>query len=118
LQLEEQLILLMAVEMVELDVELVEMVDQAEVVVHVDLIQEKELTQIVEEMVIHLQQVPLKEMMVVIHLQLFFKLLVVAVELVVLAQMVLNQGVVVLVALVVTDLIFLQFLELVLEFVV
>ena len=34
----------MAVEMVELDVELVEMVDQAEVVVHVALIQEKELT--------------------------------------------------------------------------
>ena len=64
MQLEEQLILLMAVEMVELDVELVEMVDQAEVVVHVDLIQENELTQIVEEMVIHLQQVPLKEIMV------------------------------------------------------
>ena len=69
-------------------------------------------------MVTHLQQVHLKEMMVVIHLQLFFKLLVVAVELVVLAQMVLNQEVVAMVVLVVMDLIFLQLLELVSEFVV
>tara|TARA_R100000988_G_C3898473_1_gene116293 strand:+ start:187 stop:513 length:327 start_codon:yes stop_codon:yes gene_type:complete len=108
----------MVEEMAELDVELVEMVDQAEVVVHVDPIQEKELTQIVEEMVTHLLQVLLKETMVVIHLQLFIKLVVAVVVLVALEQMALKQEVVVLVVLVVTDLIFHLHLELVLEFVV
>tara|TARA_R100001079_G_scaffold88948_1_gene51551 strand:- start:368 stop:649 length:282 start_codon:yes stop_codon:yes gene_type:complete len=84
----------MEVEMVELDAELVETVDQAEAVVLADLIQVKELTQIVEEQVTHLQQLLLKETMVVIHLQLIFKLLVAAVVLVLLEQMVLNPEVV------------------------
>jgi hypothetical protein len=108
----------MVEELVELDVELVEMVDQVEVVVRVDQIQEKELTQTAEEVVIHPQQVPLKETMVVIHLQLIFKLLVVVAVLVALEEMVLNQEVVEMVVLVEMVQIFLQLLELVSEFVV
>ena len=87
--------------MVELDAESVEPVDQAEAEEPADLIQEKELMQTAEEVVIHPQQVLLKETMVVIHLQLIFKLLAAVVALVLLDQMVLNQDLVVLVVLVV-----------------
>jgi hypothetical protein len=73
----------MEVEMVELDLEMVETVDQAEAVV---LVVHLVLTQAAQEIL--LQQILLKETMVVIHLQLIFKLLVAAVVLVLLEQMV------------------------------
>ena len=103
--------------MVELDAELVETVDQAEAEALADLIQEKELTQIVEEMVIHLQQVLLKDMMVVIHLHQLIKLLVAVADLVLLEQMVLNQEVVEMAEPVELEQIFHQYLVLVLEYV-
>jgi|ETNvirenome_2_30_1030614.scaffolds.fasta_scaffold97122_2 hypothetical protein len=107
----------MAVEMAELDAESVEPVDQAEAEEPADLIQEKELTQTAEVLVTHLQQVPLKVLVVVIHLQLIFKLLVAVEDLVLSEQMVLNPEVAETVEPVELEQIFQQYLVLVLEYV-
>ena len=103
--------------MVELDAESVLAVDQAEAEEPADLIQEKELTQIAEVLVIHLQQVPLKVLEVVIHLQLLIKLLVAVEDLVLLELMVHKQDLAESVEPVELELIFHQYLVLVLEYV-
>tara|TARA_R110000751_G_scaffold296934_1_gene406348 strand:- start:66 stop:392 length:327 start_codon:yes stop_codon:yes gene_type:complete len=107
----------MAVEMVQLETQLVLAVDQAEAEELADLIQEKELTQIAEVLVIHLQQVPLKVLEVVIHLQLLIKLLVAVEDLVLLELMVHKQDLAESVEPVELELIFHQVLILVLEYV-
>ena len=103
--------------MVQLETQLVLAVDQAEAEELADLIQEKELTQIAEVLVIHLQQVPLKVLEVVIHLQLLFKLVVVVEDLVLLELMVHKQDLAESVEPVELELIFHQVLILVLEYV-
>tara|TARA_R110000744_G_C18943025_1_gene514614 strand:+ start:65 stop:391 length:327 start_codon:yes stop_codon:yes gene_type:complete len=106
----------MAVEMVQLETQLVLAVDQAEAEELADLIQEKELTQTAEVLVTHLQQIPLKVLEVVIHLQLLFKLVVVVEDLVLLELMVHKQDLAESVEPVELELIFHQYLVLVLEY--